>query len=148
MPGGAPRTLFIPLKGALGTLFSWLVTENPSREVATKDHFASNPRKGNPPDLKTKVDVSKVDVKGFPMLKTGDKEDYHWGQNYYIPFVLVWGIIFFNYSGKEKHINITNLRDCPGPGWVPKMCLRVFGSFLMGEKTHKQNFTKNPGTIP
>ena len=64
--GGAPRTLFIPLKGALGTLFSWLVTENPSREVATKDHCASNPRKGNPPDLKTKVDVSKVEVKGFP----------------------------------------------------------------------------------
>ena len=46
--------------------FSWLVTENPSREVATKDHFTSNPRKGNPPDLKTKLDVSKVDVKGFP----------------------------------------------------------------------------------
>ena len=66
VPGGAPRTLFIPLKGALATLFSWLVTENPSREVATKDHFASNPRKWNPPDLKTKVDVSKVDVKGFP----------------------------------------------------------------------------------
>ena len=39
---------------------------NPSSEVATKDHFTSNPRKGNPPDLKTKVDVSKVDVKGFP----------------------------------------------------------------------------------
>ena len=40
--------------------------ENPSREVATKDHSSSNPPKGNPPDLKTKVDVSKVDVKGFP----------------------------------------------------------------------------------
>ena len=40
--------------------------ENPSREVATKDHSSSNPAKGNPPDLKTKVDVSKVDVKGFP----------------------------------------------------------------------------------
>ena len=40
--------------------------ENPSREVATKDHSSSNPPKGNPPDLKTNVDVSKVDVKGFP----------------------------------------------------------------------------------
>ena len=42
------------------------MTENPSGEVATKDHSSLNPRKGNPPDLKTKVDVSKVDVKGFP----------------------------------------------------------------------------------
>ena len=42
--------------------------ENPSREVATKDHSSSNPAKGNPPDLNTKVDVSKVDVKGFPTL--------------------------------------------------------------------------------
>ena len=40
--------------------------ENPSREVATKDHSSSNPLKGNPLDLKTKVDVNKVDVKGFP----------------------------------------------------------------------------------
>ena len=64
--GGAPRTLFISLKVVPGTLFSWPVTENPSREVATKDHSSSNPRKGNPPNLKTKVDVSKVDVKGFP----------------------------------------------------------------------------------
>ena len=46
--------------------FLWLVTEDPSREVATKDHSSSNLRKGNSPDLKTKVDVSKVDVKGFP----------------------------------------------------------------------------------
>ena len=38
------------------------MTENPSREVATKDHSNSNPPKGNPPDLKAKVDVSKVDV--------------------------------------------------------------------------------------
>ena len=29
--------------------FSQLVTENPSREVATKDHSSSNPRKGEPP---------------------------------------------------------------------------------------------------
>ena len=63
--GGGPRTLFIPLKWAPGTLFSWPVTENPSREVATKDRSSSNPRKGNPPDLKIKVDVSKADVKGF-----------------------------------------------------------------------------------
>ena len=42
-------TLFFPLKGAPGTLFPWVVTENPSREVATKDHLTSNPRKGEPP---------------------------------------------------------------------------------------------------
>ena len=47
--------------------------ENPSREVATKDHSSSNPAKGNPPDLKTKVDVSKVDVKGFPNFRSGGK---------------------------------------------------------------------------
>ena len=51
-PGGAPRTRFIPLREAPGNHCSWLVTENPSREVATKDHSSSNPRKGNPPDLK------------------------------------------------------------------------------------------------
>ena len=59
----------MPLKGVPGALVSWLVTENPSREVATKDHFTSDPRKGNPPDLRTKADVGKVDVKpvkGFP----------------------------------------------------------------------------------
>ena len=65
VPGGAPRTIFIPLKVAPGTLFSWLVTENPSGEVATKDHSSLNPRKGNPLDLKTKVDV-----KGFPSFAT------------------------------------------------------------------------------
>ena len=47
--------------------------ENPSREVATEDHSSSNPPKGNPPDLKTKVDVSKVDVKGFPNFVNSNK---------------------------------------------------------------------------
>ena len=42
------------------------MTENPSREDATKDHASPNPWKEKPLDLKTKVDVSKVDVKGFP----------------------------------------------------------------------------------
>ena len=42
------------------------MTENPSSEVAAKDHSSSNPPKGNPPDLKTTVDGGKVDVKGFP----------------------------------------------------------------------------------
>ena len=49
-------------RGAWYTVFR----ENPSREAATKDHSSSNPPKGKPPDLKTKVGVSKVDVKGFP----------------------------------------------------------------------------------
>ena len=57
---GTGRVLLAPclLKGGPGTLLSWLVTENLSREVATKDHSSSNPPKGNPSDLKTKVDVS------------------------------------------------------------------------------------------
>ena len=66
-------TLFIPLKGAPGTLLSWLVTESPSRDVSTKGHSTSNPPKGDLSDLKTKwtLDVSKVDVKGFPSLSAG-----------------------------------------------------------------------------
>ena len=62
------RALFIPLKGDFGTLFFVKTL----RAVATKDHSSSNPPKGNPPDLKTKVDVSKVDVKGFPTFHVGD----------------------------------------------------------------------------
>ena len=42
------------------------MTENPSREVAAIDHSSSNSRKRNPPNLKTEVNVGKVDVKGFP----------------------------------------------------------------------------------
>ena len=36
--------------------FSWLVTENPSREVATKDHLSLElePPKGEPPRPKNK----------------------------------------------------------------------------------------------
>ena len=41
-----PSYPFYFFKRAPGTLSSWLVTENPSREVATKDHFTSKPRKG------------------------------------------------------------------------------------------------------
>ena len=66
--GGCPSYPFYSFKRGPWYPFSGLVTENPSREVATKDHSSSNPRKGNPPDLKTKVDVSKVDVKGLPIL--------------------------------------------------------------------------------
>ena len=44
-----------PLKGAPGTLFSWPVTENPSR--ATEDHSSSKtPKIKSPPDLTTKVE--------------------------------------------------------------------------------------------
>ena len=57
--GGCPSYPFYSFKrGPWYPVFR----ENPSREVATKDHSSSNPPKGNPPDLKTKVDVSKVDV--------------------------------------------------------------------------------------
>ena len=63
--GGCPSYPFYSFKrGPWYPVFR----ENPSREVATNDHSSSNPPKGNPPDLKTKVDVSKVDVKGFPNL--------------------------------------------------------------------------------
>ena len=37
-----------PTKRGSVPWFSWLVTENPSREIATKDHSSSNPRKWNP----------------------------------------------------------------------------------------------------
>ena len=63
--GGCPSYPFCSFKrGPWYPVFR----ENPSSEVATKDHSSSNPAKGNPQDLKTKVDVSKVDVKGFPTL--------------------------------------------------------------------------------
>ena len=63
--GGCPSPPFYSFKrGRWAPFFG----ENPSREVATKDHSSSNPPKGNPPDLKTKVDVSKVDVKGLPTM--------------------------------------------------------------------------------
>ena len=43
--GGCPSYPFISLKGSPGSFFcfSWLATENPSREVATKDHSSSKP---------------------------------------------------------------------------------------------------------
>ena len=63
--GGCPSYPFYSFKrGPWNPVFG----ENPSRAVATKDHSSSKPPKGNPPDLKTKVDVSKVDVKGFPIF--------------------------------------------------------------------------------
>ena len=43
VPDGAPRALFLASKVASGTLFEWPVTENPFREVATKDYSSSNP---------------------------------------------------------------------------------------------------------
>ena len=64
--GGCPSYPFYSFKrGPWYPVFR----ENPSREVATKDHSSSNPPKGNPLDLKTKVDVNKVDVKGFPKIQ-------------------------------------------------------------------------------
>ena len=45
------------------------MTENPSSEVATKDHSScNNSKEGTPRALKTKVDVSEVEVKGFPKV--------------------------------------------------------------------------------
>ena len=54
-------------KGAPGTFFFVASDRNPSKEVAAKDHSSSNPPKGSP-DLKTKVDICKVDVKGFAIF--------------------------------------------------------------------------------
>ena len=64
--GGCPSYPFYSFKR--GPWYPFLA-ENPSREVATEDHSSSNPPNGNPPDLKAKVDVSKVDVKGFPTFQ-------------------------------------------------------------------------------
>ena len=52
---GAPRTLFIPLQGA-SWCHSLLASDqkSPSREVTTKDHSSSNPRRGSPPRPKNK----------------------------------------------------------------------------------------------
>ena len=37
----------------------------------------------------------------------------------------------------------------PGPGGCQNfVCVLIFGSFLMGRKTHKQSPPQNPGTIP
>ena len=64
--GGCPSYPFYSFKrGPWYPVFR----ENSSREVATK---ARTPQRGTPPDLKTKVDVSKVDVKGFPTLSRGN----------------------------------------------------------------------------
>ena len=47
--GASPRTLLIPLiRGAPGSRSSWLVTEKPFQEVATKDHSSLNTSKRNP----------------------------------------------------------------------------------------------------
>ena len=64
--GGCPSYPSYSFERGPWYLFLWPVTENPSRGVANKDHSSSNPRKGNPPDLKTKVDVA-----GFPTESFG-----------------------------------------------------------------------------
>ena len=55
---GGFRTLVIHVKVALGPPFCWPVSENPSSEVATKDHSSSTPPKVNTLDLETQVDAS------------------------------------------------------------------------------------------
>ena len=64
--GGCPSYPFYPLKRVPSYP---ILAENPSSEGATKDHLS--PHKGNPPELKIKVDVSQVDV------KPGQLEDTH-----------------------------------------------------------------------
>ena len=61
-----PGTLLIPLNGAPGTLSSWPVTETLPGTSRLKTTQARTPKRGTPPHIITKVDVSKVDVKGFP----------------------------------------------------------------------------------
>ena len=57
---GVPLVPFIPLKGLLAPFCHAQWQKILPRPLELK------PRKGNPSDLNIKVDVSKVDVKGFP----------------------------------------------------------------------------------
>ena len=52
-------------------------------------------------------------------------------------------------SGKEQtHKHKTNVRDCPGTGWVAKFCLCIFfGSVLMGGKKRINKNPQNPVKI-
>ena len=63
--------------------------------------------------------------------------------------------LFAQVFRERKHININKVAELSriGGGWAAKFCLcvRVFffcRSFLLGEKTHKQNSPQNPLTIP
>ena len=64
---------FAILQGGPGTLLSWPVTsaENPSRKTA----------KGEPPDLKNKVDVSKVDGRASQSTKLARDNHCHPGRH-------------------------------------------------------------------
>ena len=84
--------------------------ENPSREVATKDHSSSNPPKGNPPDLKTKVDVSKVNVKGFPRMEEVPRCTSR------APFASPCFFAYFNRSGSKGAFRL------PGATWDHFRC--------------------------
>ena len=50
------------------------------------------------------------------------------------------------YLRERKSTNINKCPDCPRSGWVARICF-VFHS-LWGEGAHKQNPSKNPGTLP
>ena len=64
MPDGAPQTLLIPLEGALGTLLSWLVTDNPSGKSPLKTTRSLNLRGHYSRDWSESVNV--IGVIGEP----------------------------------------------------------------------------------
>ena len=112
--GGCPSCPFYYFKRAPGTIFAWQVTENPCREVATKDHLLYfEALKGEPPDLKTKVDDSKVDVKGFPTQRAQQSKKCNFAQNCSI------SIKNFNLARKfqSRRLDFTTKI---GPRWVAR----------------------------
>ena len=54
-----PSYPFYSFKGAPGTLFSWLVTENPSRKSPLKTTRVQTPERGTPPTKKLKWTLAK-----------------------------------------------------------------------------------------
>ena len=130
--GGCPSYPFYSFKtGPWYPVFR----ENPSREVATKDHSSSNPAKGNPRDLKTKVDVSKVDVKGFPNLNAGS-------QTGGLSWAVIWGGAKRMGGGKR-----TRERALPkifGP--LQKSCWSALSWTFVQEKQSTENVPYEGGS--
>ena len=109
---------FHSFKGPPATIFSWPVTEIPSREVATKDHSSSNPSKGNPPRPKKKWALAKWTLRASQGLSLALRKSllvevffffffegaYPCHQNDYMQLFCFWGINFLKIT-----ITITSL---------------------------------------
>ena len=68
-------TFWFLLKGPLVPFFVGRIVASDTKTLPPnsplKTTRARTPQRGTPPDLKAKVDVSKVDVKGFPKPRSG-----------------------------------------------------------------------------